>query len=326
MLVLASDALFAMFFPPATCTRLRRACDVRRSRAREDSPALRAAIRDADALVTTWHSPFLTAAMLDGTRVRAIVHCGGELGARMEPAVLDRVTVVNTPEPMAAPVAEMALAMTLALVRRLPQYAQSMREGEAPDNFRAAQGETLAGRRVGIVGFGRIGRAFAKLVAPLGANLVVYDPHTEASAVRALGARHVGLEPLLRRSSVVVLAAALTRKTRGLLDRRRLRLLADGACLVNVARGGLVDLDALVRELRRGRIRAALDVTDPLEPLPKGHELRRLPNVLLTPHVAAGGVEGRRAMGLAAVDALERILAGRRPRHVVTRTDLERMT
>jgi phosphoglycerate dehydrogenase-like enzyme len=87
-----------------------------------------------------------------------------------------------------------------------------------------------------------------------------------------------------------------------------------------------VDLAALVEELRGGRISAALDVTDPLEPLPADHELRRLPNALLTPHVAAGGIEVRRAMGLDAVDALERFFRGERPRHVVTRRALARMT
>jgi len=326
VLVLASDALWRMFFPAATARRLRRICRCDRASTGRDSPSLRARIARADALVTTWHSPFLTADMLAGSRVRAIVHCGGELAARMEPAMLDRVTVVNTPEPMAAPVAEMALAMTLALVRRLPEYARAMRDGGSPDSSLAAEGETLAGRRVGIVGFGRIGRTFAKLVRPLDAEIVVYDPHVSAKAIRAEGAKRVELDALLRRSSVVVLAAALTRETRGVLNGRRLALLPDGACVVNVARGGLVDLVALVAELRRGRIRAALDVTDPLEPLPRDHPLRRMPNVLLTPHVAAGGIEVRRAMGLAVVDELERVFDGHRPRSPVTRADLARMT
>jgi phosphoglycerate dehydrogenase-like enzyme len=326
VLVLASDALFRMFFPPATEWRLRRISRHERSRATRDSPALRRRIARADALVTTWHSPFLTADMLAGSRVRAIVHCGGELAARMEPAILDRVTVANTPEPMAAPVAEMALALTLALVRRLPEHADAMRRGGSPDNTSASVGETLAGMRVGIVGFGRIGRTVAKLVRPLGAEILVYDPHVTASAVRAARGVRLALDSLLRRSMVVVLAAALTRETRGLLDRRRLALLPDGACLVNVARGALVDLEALVTELRRGRIRAALDVTDPLEPLPGSHVLRRLQNVILTPHIAAGGIEVRHAMGIAAIAELERVLRGKSPRRRITRADLARMT
>jgi len=319
VLVLASDALFAMFFPPPILARLEEVAVWKRDAERDDSPELRAEIAKSDVLVTTWHSPFLRSEMIEGSAVRLIVHCGGELEPRMEEAVLDRVTVVNTPEPMAAPVAEMALAMALSLVRRLPHYQRAMRDGAVPDNRIAAENETLAGRRVGLVGFGRIGRAFARLIAPFAVDLVVSDPDCPIETAREHGAKMLPLDELLRSSSVVVLAAALTEETRGLLDRRRLALLADGACLVNVARGGLIDLPALITELRTGRITAGLDVTDPLEPLPVDHELRRLPNALLTPHVAAGGIEVRRAIGAAAVEEIVRFLLGERPRNIVTR-------
>ena len=82
--------------------------------------------------------------------------------------------------------------------------------------------------------------------------------------------------------------------------------MADDSCLINVARGGLIDMEPLLAELRAGRLTAALDVTDPLEPLPVDHELRKLPNVILTPHIAAGGIEMRRAMGAVAVDEVVR--------------------
>jgi phosphoglycerate dehydrogenase-like enzyme len=99
-----------------------------------------------------------------------------------------------------------------------------------------------------------------------------------------------------------------------------------GAYLINVARGGLIDTEALVAELKAGRITAALDVTDPLEPLPAGHELRRLPNVLLTPHIAAGGLETRRAIGEMAVGEVERFFKGEPLENVVTRKMLATMT
>jgi phosphoglycerate dehydrogenase-like enzyme len=326
VLLLASDSLFATLFTPAAIARLEASADWERHAACDETPELRERIARADVLMTTWHSPFLRTDMLEASAVALIVHCGGEIRARMEPAILDRVTVVHTPEPMAHPVAEMALAMTLALVRRLPDYDRAMRQRALPDNRVAAEGETLRGRRVGLVGLGRIGRAFARLVAPLEVDLVAYDPYCPADGARQAGARLLELDELLRSSSVVVLAAGLTRETRNLLDRRRLALLPDGACLINVARGGLVDLEALVEELQRGRLSAALDVTDPIEPLPPDHRLRHLPNVLLTPHVAAGGLEVRRAMGTAAIEAIERFLRGEAPKDVVTRALLARMT
>ena len=123
-----------------------------------------------------------------------------------------------------------------------------------------------------------------------------------------------------------MLAAGLTDETRHMLDARTLRLMPDGAYLVNVGRGGLIETDALLAELRAGRLAAALDVTDPLEPLPADHELRRLPNVLLTPHVAAGGVEMRHALGEVAASEVARFFRGERPENVVTPEMLARMT
>jgi phosphoglycerate dehydrogenase-like enzyme len=327
VLVLASEALFAHFFAPAALERLAAVAEWSRDASREDSESLRAALAGSDALLTTWHSPYLRGEMLGAQpRVRLVAHAGGEVMSRMDMDVFDRVTVTNAAEPMAEPVAEMALALTLSLVRQIPRYAREMCAGVDRPNDTASVGETVRSRRVGVVGFGRIGRAFARLVAPLGAELVVHDPHCAAADVEAAGSRATGLDELLASCSVVVLAAGLTDDTRGMLDARRLASIRDGACLVNVARGGLVDLEALVAELRSGRISAALDVTDPLEPLPRDHELRRLPNVLLTPHVAAGGVETRRAMGEVAVDEVVRFLGGEPPRNLVTREMLKTMT
>lgn len=327
VLVLTSDALFAHFFPEEAIKRLSAVAGWRRSEERNDSPQLRRMIAEADALITTWHSPFLTVSMLGPEpRVRLIAHCGGEVKSRMEEALIDLVTVTNAPDPMAVPVAEMALAMMLSLVRRLPDYDRRMRAGKKVDNSFAAEGETLAGRAVGIVGFGRIGRALARLLSPFQIELLVTDPYCSVEDALTPNVRQTDLEELLRSCSVVVLAAGLTPASRGLLSARRLALMPDGAYVVNVARGGLVDLDALLSELRTGRISAALDVTDPLEPLPENHELCRLANVLLTPHVAGGGIEVRRAMGAAAVEAVAAFFTGRAPANIVTRQMLSTMT
>ncbi|MCA1620494.1 MAG: hydroxyacid dehydrogenase [Acidobacteria bacterium] len=327
ILVLTSDALFPHFFPRHVLARLGEVGEWEHFDGREDSAGLRARLARADALMTTWHSPFLRMEMLgEARRVRMIAHCGGELKARMEPEVVGTLTVANAPGPMAAPVAEMALAMVLTLVRRLPDYDREMRAGAVRTNEVVSRGETVRGRRLGVVGFGRIGRAFARMVAPLGAELYVSDPYCSEETAAEHGAKKVGAEELLRESSVVVLAAGLTDETRHMLDARRLALMPDGAYLVNVGRGGLIETEALLAELRSGRISAALDVTDPLEPLPPDHELRRLPNVLLTPHVAAGGIEMRHALGETAADEVARFFRGERLENVVTPEMLARMT
>lgn len=327
VLVLCSDALFPYFFPEDVLAQLSEIADWERYTERTDSPDLRDRIAHADALMTTWHSPFIRAEMLGrAPRVRLIAHCGGEVKARIEESLFDHVTVTNAPEPMAAPVAEMALAMALLLVRRLPQYEREMRSGGSTDNERVSRGETLIGRRVGIIGFGRVGRVIARLIEPFNVQLYVSDPYCSIDLAANHKAKLLELDDLLRSCSVVMLAAGLTPQTRGMLDAHRLSLMPDGVYLVNVARGGLIDLDALLSELRNGRINAALDVTDPFEPLPVDHELRRLPNVILTPHIAAGGVEVRRAMGSVAVAEVARFFSGEQPINIVTREMLATMT
>lgn len=325
VLVLASDVLFQHFFTEESLERLGEVTSWTRSALREDSPELRSEIANADVLMTTWHSPFITAGML-GPRVKLIAHCGGEVKSRVSEDVFETVTITNAADPMARGVAEMALALMLTLVRRIPAYAAEMRNGVSRTNEYVSEGETLFGRRVGIVGFGRIGRAFAELLEPFRADVLVSDPYAKVDSFAAHKARLGQLDELVSSCSVVVLCAALTPETQGMFDKRRLSLLPDGSYLINVARGGLIDLEALLDELRSGRISAALDVTDPLEPLPPDHELRRLPNVILTPHIAAGGIEMRREIGAMAVEEVIRFAKGEPPLNRVTKEMLVTMT
>ena len=327
VLVLASDVLFQHFFTETSLEKLGEVAGWNRCSLPDDSSQLRSEIANADVLMTTWHSPFLTAEML-GTnpRVRLIAHCGGEVKSRVAEEVFEFVTVTNAADPMARGVAEMALALTLTLVRRIPEYAGEMRTGVSRTNEYVSEGETLFGRRVGIVGFGRIGRAFANLLKPFQVEVYVSDPYALPAQVATHGGKLVQLDELVSSCSVVVLCAALTAETRNMFDKRRLSLLTDGAYLINVARGGLIDVEALSSELKSGRISAALDVTDPVEPLPADHELRRLPNVILTPHIAAGGIEMRREIGAVAVEEVVRFAKGEPPVNRVTKEMLATMT
>ena len=327
VLVLASDVLFQHFFSDDSLAKLGEVTSFTRSSLREDSPELRGEIASADVLITTWHSPFLTREMLgEEPRVKLIAHCGGEVKSRVAEEIFRFVTITNAADPMARGVAEMSVGLMLSLVRRIPEYATEMRDGVIRTNEYVSEGETLFGRSVGIVGFGRIGRALARLLKPFGVDMLVSDPYAQREAATACGVTVVELDELVSSCSVVVLCAALTPETRGMFDARRLSLLRDGSFLINVARGALIDMEALLHELRMGRITAALDVTDPLEPLPADHELRKLPNVTLTPHIAAGGIEMRREMGAAAVDEVVRFATGQQPLNRVTIEMLATMT
>jgi len=178
----------------------------------------------------------------------------------------------------AEPVAEMALALLLAGLRNLGPYA-------AATGWSAPAGRNLAGAKVAVLGGGGITESLLALMAPFGADVTVVrrTPAPVAGATRVVAFDH--LDEALTGAHAVVLALALTPATAGVLDARTLALLAPGAAVVNVARGGHIVTDDLVAALRSGQVGSAgLDVTDP-EPLPEGHPLWALPNVIITPHV-----------------------------------------
>jgi phosphoglycerate dehydrogenase-like enzyme len=331
VLVLSGETLFRSFFDPPRQRRLSHSFVWTRVAGKTVTPAMRASLAGADALVTTWDSPRFGEELLSlSPRLRLVAHCGGEVKGRFARPLFEHLTISNAPGPMAHLVAELAVTFLLMAARRVDDYRESLRR---PSNrlyqrlhLEGAGHETLRGTTVGLLGFGRIGRETARLLRPFGPRLLVHDPYVPARAVRGAGAEPVPLARLLRESGHLVLAAGLTDATRGLLDRAALSRLPDGATVVNVARGGIVDLAALTAEVHSGRLRCALDVTDPLEPLPLRHPLRRMRGAVVTPHVGAAAVEVRRAMADIVLDNLERFFRGERVRTRVTPRMLERMT
>jgi phosphoglycerate dehydrogenase-like enzyme len=155
---------------------------------------------------------------------------------------------------------------------------------------------------------------------------MVYDPYAPRSLAQQYPVRFVELKKLLPAAHLLVLTAALTDETRGILSRENLARLPDGAVVINIARGGLIDLKALTREVRSKRLHCALDVTDPLEPLPVGHPLRTLPGAILTPHVAGSGRGVRHEIAEVVMNDLERFFRGDSVENRVTTDMLDRMT
>jgi phosphoglycerate dehydrogenase-like enzyme len=331
LVVLSGPVLFRSFFDPPRRRRLGRRFRWTRWSGRELTPGLRRLLADADGLITTWDSPRFGEELPSvAPRLRVIGHCGGEVKGRFGRPLFEHLVITNAPGPMAKRVAELAVTFLLMSARRVDDYREALRRRNNRIyqrlHIEGAGAETLCDHTVGILGFGRIGRETARLLQPFGPRLLAHDPYVTARAMRAAGAVAVPLRPLLRESEYLVLASGLTDATRGLLDRAALRLLPDGATVVNVARGGIVDLAALTAEVRSGRLRCALDVTDPLEPLPARHPLRRLKGAIVTPHVGAAAVEVRHAIADVVLETLERFFRGERLANRVTLRDLERMT
>jgi D-3-phosphoglycerate dehydrogenase len=222
------------------------------------------------------------------------------------------VTVTNTPGANAVAVAEHTVALMLAVAKQLVPADQAMRQGGWPRNLVPQ----LRGKRLGLVGTGLIGREVAAMARGLGMEVVAWTFHPSARLADSLGLRYVEIDELLRTSDIVSLHLRATPETRHFLNRARLAMLKPGAILVNTARGALIDEAALVECLKEKKIACAgLDVFE-AEPLPAGHPLLGLPNVLLTPH-AAGMTPEVIQNGLAmAVENIENFQKGS-PAHVV---------
>lgn len=190
----------------------------------------------------------------------------------------------------AGPVAELAIGLMLAVYRRIPYVNQAIREGAWPTPEMRETCWQLAGKTVGLVGFGAIGRMLARRLSGFDAHIVYHDPHPASAEDEVrLGVTRMDLNGLLACSDIVSLHLPLLPATRGLIGAQAIAAMKPGAVLVNTARGGLVDEQALYEALRSGHLRGAgLDAFEQ-EPPAAGHPLLTLPQVVVTPH-AGGGV------------------------------------
>jgi glyoxylate reductase len=269
---------------------------------------LRARARDAEGLLTLI-TDRVDAELLDGSpRLKAIANMGvGTDNIDVDAAKERGIPVGNTPDVLTDATADLAFALLLALARRIVPGAEKVRGGEWHTWEPAADlGADLAGAVLGIVGWGRIGQAVARRAEGFGMEVV----HSSRSS-------GVPLEELLERADFVSLHTPLTPDTRHLIDAEALARMKPTALLVNTARGGVVDQDALRTALHGGTIAgAALDVTDP-EPLPPDHPLLDAPNLLVVPHVGSATVRTRARMAEMAVENLLAALDGRPMPHQV---------
>ena len=203
--------------------------------------------------------------------------------------------------------AELAIGFMIALMRHIPASDRAMKDGI----WRTPATPVLNGKTLGIVGLGHVGGHVAKIASAIGMRILAWSPRLDPQKAARAGAVPVALDELLAASDVISIHATLTPESRGLIDARRLGLMKRSAILVNTARGAIVDEAALVAALAQGRIAGAgLDVFAE-EPLPPGHPLTKLPNVILTPHLGWPTDQAYADFAEAAADALIAWLDGR---------------
>ncbi|QMU96337.1 hydroxyacid dehydrogenase [Microbacterium esteraromaticum] len=287
-----------------------------------DDPSVDPLLADTEVLVTSWGAPRLDAARLARMpRLRAVLHAAGSVQWLVSNEFWARdIRLTSAADANAVPVAEFTLGAILLSGKRTFTHLQAPHD--AGWNAWTARRIGNVDRTVGIVGFSRIGRRVVELLRPFdGIRCLVSDPFADADAVAAAGGTLLPLDEMLPQVDVLSLHAPSLPATRHMIADAQLAALPDGATVINTARGALLDHDALLAECRTGRLDALLDVTEP-EPLPADSELRRLPNVAITPHLAGSlGTEGRR-LADAALDELAAYIAGAPAGHPVSEAEL----
>ena len=281
-----------------------------------------------EVLVTSWGCPPVNAEVIDQLpRLQLIAHLAGSVKGFLDDVVWRRgIRVTNAVAANAIPVAEYTLAAILFANKRvfqLNRFYRQHKENRAPWT-REAPDVGNYHKTIGIVGASHVGRLVIDYLKPFDLRVLLYDPYVTPLAARELGATKVGLSELLSGSDVVSLHAPLLKDTQHMIGARELSLMKDHSTLINTARGGLIEQDALLDELGKGRLFAVLDTTEP-EVLPPGSPFYQLPNVFLTPHIAGSLGEETQRLTDYIVAEVERFNTGRALKHLVRREQLARL-
>jgi D-3-phosphoglycerate dehydrogenase len=268
---------------------------------------------------------FVTRKVLENARRLKVV---GRFGVGYENIDVDAATekgvvVTYTPGANTLSVAEHVIGLMFALAKQITQTDNAVRKHDWEMRLHYS-GMELAEKTLGMVGFGRVGTHLAKLARGLGMSVLVFDPYVAREKAGELGVELLTLEPLLSRSDFVVICCALTDETRGLLGEKALAMLKPTAYLVNVARGPIVNEQALIKALRDKRIAgAALDVFEK-EPPDPNNPLLKLENVILSPHIAGVAHEASRRISVWVAEDVVRVLNREPPKYPVNPQVLQR--
>jgi D-3-phosphoglycerate dehydrogenase len=254
-------------------------------------------------------------------KLKLVGACRGDVThIDMAAATEHDVLVINTPARNATAVAELTLGLMLALVRSIPAAHQMVSSGGWVDPmapYVSLRGTEVAGKTIGIVGFGAVGQRVARRLSAFETSILVYDPHVAAETIKELGAQPLELDALMEQSDLVTLHCSSVPETTGLISAQRIALMKPTAYLVNTASAYVVDNQALAEALKQRRIAgAAFDVyqTWPVKP---EDPLLKLDNVILTPHIGGATEETVARHSQMIADDIQRFLAGQRPQNML---------
>jgi phosphoglycerate dehydrogenase-like enzyme len=275
-----------------------------------DAAVVRTLANEAEVVVTSWGCPqFDESVLAELGSLRLVVHAAGTVKGIVSETFWERGLRISSGNgPLGIGVAETALGMTITSLKNMWRMTDDTAEGGWWRERESVR--EIYDVKIGVVGAGKAGSHYIRLLKAFDVDVVLYDPFMSAEDAAALGATKVELSDLLTSADVISIHAPAIPETDHLIDAAGLAVMKDDAILINTARGTIVDEQALVAELAKGRLFACLDVTDP-EPPPADHPLRSMPNCVLTGHIAGAVTNGRYRLGRFALSEIQKYVAGK---------------
>lgn len=282
-------------------------------------------VKGSTVIVTSWDSPKIDEKILDiCPDLKAVIHGAGSIKPIISDAFVARkVRITNSAVAIGEGVAETALGFAISACKGFYTLNEDTKNGLWQENIKQKV-KDFYDIKIGVISGGAVGKHMVKLLKNFHVDVLMYDPILSAEEIAAIGAEKVSLETLMSESDVVSVHAPSIPATDNMLNAANLCLMQDEAILINTSRGSVINEDDLIAELKKGRIFACIDVTR-TEPPAKDNELRTLPNVVLTPHIAGTATNGLKRVALHVCEEVERLLAGEKMRTEVNLDNLARL-
>lgn len=282
-------------------------------------------IKDCDIAITSWGCPLIDSYVLETAQnLKLVAHAAGTVKPIVTEELYNRgIRVTCAAIPLGKGVAETTLGLIITSLKDIFNLSKSTAEGYWNEGKK--QVTEVYDVTIGLVGGGAVGRHLMKLLSNFEVKVLLFDPFVDEETAGAYGVKKVTFEELLSESDVVSLHAPSIDSTYHMMDARAFSLMKKDAILINTARGSLVDEDALYVHMKNGNLKyACIDVTDP-EPPAADNPLRKLPNVIMTPHIAGLSNNGRKRIGKHIADEIERYMSGEKMLGEITKEVFERV-
>jgi len=281
---------------------------------------------DCDIVLGSWGCPTFNAEVLQAMpSLKMIAYAAGTVKKIMTDAAWERgITITSAAVVNAIPVAEFTVATMVFMAKGVWQTSSHYRTAADFESARTML-RGFNGLNVGLIGASYVGREVIRLLRSYDVNVAVYDPYLSEGEAQELGVKKMDLNQLMAWSDIVSIHAPKLPETDGLVGREQLMLMKDNSYLINTSRGTLLDSDAVIEITPQKNIAVFLDVTDPDEPLPEDHPLRKLENIVITPHTAGARGNEQQRMGTLEVEEIVRFVSEQPVRYGVQRSDLARV-